>query len=106
MNTLSKQIGIASLVLATSAFFTTGAKAEQLVSLQTALDMMVENQSQMVANQLDQQVANSIAQEVNNFKIDAQYVTDKGVPTVTITEISNFDKDEADSEKSKEATGE
>ncbi|WP_394173613.1 hypothetical protein [Thalassotalea litorea] len=106
MNTLSKQIGIASLVLVTSTLFTTGAKAEQLVSLQTALDMMVENQGRMVANQLQQQVKNSIAQEVHNFKIDAQYVTDKGVPTVTIRDISNFDKDDADSDKTQDKSGE
>ncbi|TKB45305.1 hypothetical protein [Thalassotalea mangrovi] len=106
MNTLSKQIGIASVVLVTSTLFTTSAKAEQLVSLQTALDMMVANQGRMVANQLEQQLRNSIAQEVNNFKIDAHYVTDKGVPTVTITQISDFDNDNADSDKSKEKAGE
>ena len=93
MNTLTTKAAIFASLMAVSAFTST-AKAEQLVSLETAIDMLVTQQSTAVFNQVTQSVAYSIEQEVANFKIDSIFASDKGIPTTTISETAMLDSEQ------------
>lgn len=90
MNTLSTKSKIFGTLIAATMLMSTTAKADQLVSLETAVEMIVTQQSRVVINELTQQVANSIEQEIANFDIDSLFTSEAGVPTVTISEIAKL----------------
>ncbi|TRX53476.1 hypothetical protein [Thalassomonas sp. M1454] len=101
MNTLTIKAKLFAALLASSAAVSTTTQAEELVSLETAVEMLVSQQSHMVFNQVRNHIANSIEQEVASFKIDSMFASDKGVPTVTISEMDNtinINEDEDSSE--------
>ncbi len=89
MNTLTTKAKLFAALITTSALMATTVKAEQLVSLDTAVEILVSQQSRMVINQMSHQIANSIEQEVANFKIDSLFANDHGVPTVTVSAFDN-----------------
>lgn len=89
MNTLTIKAKLFAALLASSAVVSTTTQAEELVSLETAVQMLVSQQSNMVFNQVRNQIANSVEQEIGNFKVDSVFTTEKGAPTVTISEIDN-----------------
>lgn len=89
MNKLTTKSTIFAALIATSVMASTAAKADEFVSLETAVEMLVSQQGRMVFNQVSQQIANSIEQEVANFQINSLFTSDKGVPSVSVSEISS-----------------
>jgi outer membrane receptor protein involved in Fe transport len=89
MNKFTTKASVLAALLTASVMATTSAKADELMSLENAVSMMVTQQSKAVFNQVTQQIANSIEQEVGNFSLDSFFATATGVPTVTISEMSN-----------------
>lgn len=89
MNTLTIKAKLFAALLASSAVVSTTTQAEELVSLETAVQMLVSQQSHMVFNQVRNQIANSIEQEVGNFNIGSVFASEEGIPTATISEIDN-----------------
>lgn len=98
MNTLTTKASVFAALMATSVMAANTAKAQELVSLETAIEMVVMQQSRVVLNQVTQQVANNIEQEVANFSIDSLFASEKGVPTVTITETRMNDEEDSPEE--------
>jgi ABC-type sugar transport system substrate-binding protein len=94
MNTLTTKASVFAALMAASAMAATSAKAEELVSLESAIEMMVYQQSKAVFYQVTQQVANSIEQEVGNFTINSFFASDKGLPTVSISATTQLNNEE------------
>jgi hypothetical protein len=89
MNKLTTKAKLFAALIATSALMATTVKAESMVSLDTAVEILVSQQSRMVINQVSHQIANSIEQEVANFNVDNLFTYDHGVPTVTVSAVDN-----------------
>ncbi|WP_371374017.1 hypothetical protein [Thalassotalea aquiviva] len=94
MKTLTSKTAVFATLIASSVMFSSAAKAEQLVSLETAIDMMLSQQSKMVLQEVSNQVAKNIQQELANFNIDS-LMNQQGVPTVTIRDIAKLDNKES-----------
>ena len=96
MNKLTTKATIFAALIATSVMASTAAKADEFVSLETAVEMLVSQQSRMVFNQVTQQIANSVEQEVANFQVNSLFTSDKGVPTVSVSQISRVSMNDED----------
>lgn len=94
MNALTTKASVFAALIAATAMTASTTQAEELVSLETAVEMVVSQQSRVVFNQVTQQVANSIEQEVGNFNLDSFFSSELGVPTVTISETTNVNDEE------------
>lgn len=90
MNTLTTKAKLFAALLTSSAVVSTTTQAEELFSLETAVQMLVSQQSNMVFNQVRNQIANSIEQEVGNFNISSLFANEEGIPTATISEIDKI----------------
>lgn len=88
MKGLTIKASVFAALIATSAFASTAAKADQLVSLETAISMLVSQQSQMVFNEVSDQIAMSIEQELTSFNVDFLFQQDTFDSSVTITDIA------------------
>ncbi|OUS26399.1 hypothetical protein A9Q98_10800 [Thalassotalea sp. 42_200_T64] len=102
MNTLTTKASVLAALLTASVMATTSAKADEFMSLENTVSMVVTQQSKAVFNQVTQQIANSIEQEVGNFNIDSFFASTKGVPTVTISEMSNKQQFNAEDDSSED----
>ena len=96
MNKLATKAKLCAALIAASAVMATTVMAEPLVSLDTAVEVVVSQQSRMVFNQVSQQIANSVEQEVANFQVNSLFASDKGMPTVSINEISSVSMNDED----------
>ncbi len=95
MNTLTKKATVLATLLTTAVLMTAPAKAEQLVSLETAVGQFVTQQSRLVSKDVNHMIANNIQQKIASFNVDALYQLDMLTPNVTITDIAKNSKSEA-----------
>lgn len=83
-----KKVSILATLLTVSAMAMTSAKAEQLVSLENAVGMMVKQQASAVFNQIQRDISYSIEEGLGNFNINSSFKSDKGMPKVQIREVA------------------
>ena len=94
MNTLTTKASVFAALIAASAMAATSAKAEELVSLESAIEMMISQQSKTVFYQVTEHVSNNIEQEASNFTLDSLFVSEKGLPTLSISATTKFNNEE------------
>lgn len=88
MNTLTTKATILATLVTTATLMTAPAKADQLVSLERAVELIVAQQSQAVTNDVNRLVLSSIHENIADFNMNALYQLDYISPNVTITDIA------------------
>ena len=93
MNTVTKKASLFATLMAAGAMVMAPAKADELVSLETAIEMMVKQQAAAVFHHIQQDIAIAIEQELGNFNINSSFKSDKGTPSVEMKEIARINLD-------------